>query len=170
MTTSKRKLAYQRRYYEQHKTERHAAAKKWREANRDYVREYNHRYRQQNKDRRREISRRYYLKYGDKVRAAANARYWNNPSDFRWSKLRRYYGLSKEDYSAFLVAQNSICPICQCFLDKDVVVDHDHATGRVRGLLHNKCNVLLGLIEDRPEFYLQNASRYLSSPRTEVSA
>lgn len=77
------------------------------------------------------------------------------------SKLRRQYGIEPADYYAMLAAQNGGCKICGIRRpgggkhrgDELTAfhVDHDHATGRVRGLLCMKCNKALGLIGDSPE-------------------
>lgn len=69
----------------------------------------------------------------------------------RFSALKRNYGLSVTDYNNMLLSQGGSCPICerhQKELDKPLVVDHDHNTGKVRKLLCNNCNVAIGLIED----------------------
>lgn len=72
-----------------------------------------------------------------------------------------------------LEAQGGLCAICDQPLTvgsgpvKDrLAVDHDHATGRVRGLLHVSCNRFLGqleagiLIDD----FVERARRYLKKP------
>lgn len=41
-----------------------------------------------------------------------------------------------------------------------LVVDHDHTTGKVRGLLCHNCNRALGLLQDNKS-YLQSAINYL---------
>lgn len=54
--------------------------------------------------------------------------------------------------------QRWMCPIC---LDADPVqVDHDHETGRVRGVLCFSCNAALGQFNDRPDV-LRRAAEYL---------
>src|SRR4051794_16106571 len=62
------------------------------------------------------------------------------------------YDLSWEEYNALLTAQDGQCAICQ---HPDVVVgplkvDHDHGTGRVRGLTCLGCNTGLGCFRDDP--------------------
>lgn len=57
-------------------------------------------------------------------------------------------------------AQNNRCAIC--LRDKvRLGVDHDHSTGRVRGLLCHKCNAAIGLLEDS-RFRLKSALKYLA--------
>lgn len=44
--------------------------------------------------------------------------------------------------------QAGLCQVCNLKLGEDVVVDHCHDTGKVRGLLHNGCNLALGMLGD----------------------
>lgn len=64
----------------------------------------------------------------------------------------KMYGLTREDFTELLGRQNNVCAICKQVPDsgptKDFVIDHDHNTGKVRGLLCNKCNNGLGLLGD----------------------
>jgi hypothetical protein len=61
---------------------------------------------------------------------------------------RRYtYGLSPEDHDALLRHQGGRCPICDRS-DLPLVVDHDHRSGRVRGLLCGPCNRAIGHLRD----------------------
>jgi hypothetical protein len=82
--------------------------------------------------------------------------------------LQRNYDLSLEEYSRMLHAQNYVCAICEKpeirtgNNGKPVAlhVDHDHKTGRVRGLLCYKCNSALGGMEDSQDTF-RAAIRYL---------
>lgn len=80
---------------------------------------------------------------------------------------RFLYGLEEEEYQAILDRQGGVCAICRnpertvkngkvCNLS----VDHDHKTGKVRGLLCNSCNNLLGRAKDDPNT-LRAAATYL---------
>jgi hypothetical protein len=64
----------------------------------------------------------------------------------RDSDLRRRYGLSTQEYNALFVAQGSKCAICRSTKPGvfDWHVDHDHKTGKVRGILCKMCNWMLG--------------------------
>ena len=60
--------------------------------------------------------------------------------------LRSKYGITVEDYERMHNEQGGVCVICQN-ADK-LVVDHDHITGKVRGLLCHNCNLGLGHFKD----------------------
>ena len=74
------------------------------------------------------------------------------------------YGLSRADYDALLAHQRGVCAICGGRRTYALDVDHDHATGKVRGLLCRQCNRrLLPAAKDNPET-LRNAANYLEWP------
>lgn len=68
------------------------------------------------------------------------------------------YGISPDDYRSLLEKQNGFCAICS--KAKELVIDHCHCTGVVRGLLCQKCNLGLGHFEDSTE-RLKAAAKYL---------
>lgn len=75
------------------------------------------------------------------------------------------FGITLEDYNDMLIKQDFKCAICGSKLPKNskakhFVVDHDHKTGKVRGLLCQCCNFGLGQFQDNIE-NLKNAIRYL---------
>ena len=78
------------------------------------------------------------------------------------SQLPRKFGMSVEDYYDMLNRQNGACAICRAKpkASRRLSVDHDHATGTVRGLLCHNCNVMLGLARDTTDILLR-AVRYL---------
>jgi hypothetical protein len=77
----------------------------------------------------------------------------------RAKRLLRLYGLTVEGYDELEKKQSGLCALCDrpeamaCRKFK-LSVDHDHETGRVRGLLCNACNVGLGRIEKKVVAYL----------------
>ncbi len=85
-----------------------------------------------------------------------------------WSKANtgRRYGLAAGDYAALNESQGGKCVTClkACSVRKRLSVDHDHTTGRVRGLLCSNCNTSIGLAKDSPDTlrrmadYLEKAS------------
>jgi hypothetical protein len=90
-------------------------------------------------------------------------------ANFRQWELRTKFGMTPEDYDVMLVAQGGVCAICgtaerECRggRPKHFAIDHDHRTGRVRGLLCHLCNRTLGRLKDRPELF-EKAAAYLRS-------
>lgn len=118
-----------------------------------------------------EWRRDYYLRNKDKVQADVNKWRTANPEKFKeanWkAQLKRHYAMTPEDFSARVKAQVGRCAICETEL-VDPVVDHDHLTGEVRGLLCKKCNNGLGLLGDTSEM-LQRAQDYLTADRNIIS-
>ena len=92
----------------------------------------------------------------------------------RKKQLKHKYGLSLKDYDDLLGEQGGCCAICK--VDENTSahgnnhttnfsVDHDHKTGKVRGLLCNRCNRSLGLLQDKVEL-LESAKQYLIKAET----
>lgn len=73
-------------------------------------------------------------------------------------QLRRKYGIGIEEYETLVAAADGRCEICG--EERDLVVDHCHDSGDVRGVLCNPCNRGIGLLGDNPEV-VSNAVRYL---------
>jgi hypothetical protein len=72
---------------------------------------------------------------------------------WRRQHLKNRYGITPEDYEDMLSEQKGKCAICdrqgqspgnKRFLD----VDHCHKTGKIRGLLCNRCNQSMGKVKD----------------------
>jgi hypothetical protein len=82
--------------------------------------------------------------------------------------VRKTYGLEDGEYEALLEAQGHRCAICGRRAGKvRFAVDHDHSTGRPRGLLcpgsEHGCNKGLGFFNDDADL-LQRAADYLRNP------
>lgn len=106
----------------------------------------------------------------DPVNAAA----WRQKNAERWqrrkadpahtarrrdARLRKQYGMSQEGYVALLASQGGGCAVCYRQPGKRPLhVDHDHDTGRVRGLLCHQCNWYLGTIDADPGIVLRIAA------------
>ena len=77
----------------------------------------------------------------------------------------RTYGISLSDFNAMFEEQEGCCAVCgthQLQLKTRLCVDHDHATGKVRGLLCNSCNTALGKLKDNYDIAYR-AADYLRS-------
>ena len=83
----------------------------------------------------------------------------------RWRNIKHRYGMTKDQYHELFKKQGKRCPICKTTNPGKggFVVDHDHVTGRVRGILCAPCNLALGIFEDSTKT-LARAINYLSAP------
>jgi hypothetical protein len=79
----------------------------------------------------------------------------------RRSRERRF-GITHGQFLAMLESQGGVCAICGNGNDngRQLSIDHNHATGAVRGLLCDRCNPMLGYARDRTDV-LQAAISYL---------
>lgn len=79
-------------------------------------------------------------------------------------QLKSTRGITRQEYEALLSLQNGRCAICggeQNSGKTYLSVDHNHDTGRIRGLLCVTCNSGLGMFRDDPVL-LASAIQYLS--------
>lgn len=113
------------------------------------------------KQQQREANARYYLKHREKIRAKSKERQpYNTKYAWLWS-LKNEYKITVEDFDKMLISQCGKCATCSKELKK-FHIDHDHASGRVRGLLCGQCNQALGLVKDSPEV-LKSLAAYLEN-------
>jgi hypothetical protein len=96
-----------------------------------------------------------------------------NPDYYLDKDLQRNYGITLEWYRNTLKAQNGVCAICSKPESVKIKgkliampVDHNHNTGKARGLLCTQCNRGLGLFRDNQEI-LKNAILYLIKNKIE---
>lgn len=75
-------------------------------------------------------------------------------------RAQKVYKLTDSKYGQMFTNQNGLCAICNGKCNRRLAVDHDHKTGKVRGLLCIRCNFLLGYAKDNEEI-LENAILYL---------
>lgn len=112
--------------------------------------------------------------YNRRCRAYAREKYATDPGfrervrvTTRRKVLRLKYGLTEEGYESLLADQHGGCAICGATESAHthgrpcrLAVDHDHTTGKVRGLLCSRCNQAIGKFGDDPEM-LRAAAAYL---------
>lgn len=127
-------LAAKKRRYEQDPATAIARVKRWQQENVDRLNSYRREYNAQ-PHRKRALRDGYY---------------------------RRTFGISADEFDKLLGKQGGGCAICGKRPERmeSLHLDHDHVTGRVRGILCIGCNQGLGQFYDDPEL-LQRAVAYL---------
>ena len=125
-----------RKYYADHREEEKERSRKYRLAHKEEISKYNKEYRGGHPEEIRECKR--------KNRLGA-------------------YGVTVEEYNLMLGHQGGVCALCgRPPGKKPLAVDHDHETGKVRGLLCQNCNVGLGCFGDSVPI-LEGAIKYLQA-------
>lgn len=128
---------------------RNKKAKEWRENNKEYVQKYSKNYEQTHKKERNKQKRK---------RRKENYEYYKDKD------LRRTHNISLKVYKKILDEQNNVCAICklpESIINTvsgkklDLAVDHNHKTGKIRGLLCGKCNKALGVFNDDASYLLK---------------
>lgn len=188
MVYSDSEKQYKRQYYLDNRDKILKKIKEFNLKNKDYIREYKKQYFINNFDAIKDWKRNYYLNNKHNIREKHRKYYINNYSKVRaiqtaykqnesvrkhakiyqanWG-LQKNFGLTIDDYNQILKKQNGVCAICFKKSEKakgrwgKLYVDHCHKTGKIRGLLCNRCNLGLGHFEDSPEL-LFSATNYLS--------
>jgi hypothetical protein len=94
-------------------------------------------------------------------------RYWaQTAASQRERRIFYKYGLTLEAFDSMLAGQGGVCAACGSaeWGPGGPKVDHDHATGKVRGILCSGCNMAAGHAEDGPE-RLRALADYLEKSR-----
>lgn len=101
---------------------------------------------------------------------------WKREYDKQWKKANpikakllkfrtslKKFGITYEQYCQILKFQKGRCAICKKYPDKNrrLCVDHCHDNGRVRGLLCDSCNKMLGVYEKWAQEFDDYHSRYM---------
>lgn len=87
----------------------------------------------------------------------------NNPHKRSMYEAKNRYGITEDEYKKLYKAQNGKCAICETpesELKRRLHIDHDHKTGKIRGLLCFLCNAGMGKFKDDPVL-LKKAQEYL---------
>ena len=116
-----------------------------------------------------------------KAKMLAKLKQWaiENPELDKKNRRERYFksthGITMAERSAMIEKQNGQCAICgkvpvlspkpQNGREEALCIDHCHRTGKVRGMLCDRCNTALGIFQDS-ETILQAAINYLREHET----
>lgn len=133
-----------------------AAERRRRAADPERYREYDHRHKAKPENKAKAAASRRQRAAADPERAA---------SARRRHRLKASYGITIGEYELLLAEQQSACAICggpPVGRGAHLHVDHDHTTGRVRGLLCTRCNLMIGCALDDPSL-LRAGATYLDA-------
>ena len=126
--------------------------------NKDRIHALNKKYREKNKEKHLAKAREYHHENREEILPKKRAK-WKEDSALNSAKRRfKNYGLAPEVFDEMIIERAGCCDIC--LRPSLLVVDHDHATGRVRGLLCDRCNQSLGLMRDNID-NMRQAVEYL---------
>jgi len=124
-------------------------------------------YREANKEKVNKQQREFYERNKERLKATRKE-YTQSP---RGKEVRRkahikfLYDVSPEQYQELLVKQNYVCALClkpEAIVGNVLCIDHNHVTGKVRGLLCRMCNSALGKFKDDKDI-LKRAVEYLEN-------
>ncbi len=172
--------SYMKDYYIRNKKKLNEASALWRKNNPQKVKELKKKWRECHKKQCKdclkewrhkniEHSREYHRNYGKKNRESANLSHtkWKKKNKYkvaslnRKSYLKKTYSLTLEQYDKMFEIQGGVCAICnQPETWRRLSVDHNHQTGKVRGLLCSKCNTDLGIFEKKLDSFLSYFKKY----------
>lgn len=89
------------------------------------------------------------IKLGERMSPETEFQKGQEPHNFMGGYYFRLYGITDEERLDMERAQNNKCAICNLESEnRKLCTDHDHVTGKVRGLLCHKCNFALGYFKD----------------------
>lgn len=184
-----KRAEYMRQYYADHPGHKAAADAKYRQKYLEKLRLYDayrslspeRKAQKQTAQRKRRSEKSEEVKNYHKAYYEANKSKWEARSRARTARpievkrlenrkntLKYNYGLTTEQYDAMSLGQGGVCAICseppRVGFNKRLHVDHDHVTGKVRGLLCMHCNHSIERVEKCPG-WATKAEAYLASHR-----
>lgn len=155
----------QRKYRESHKVE----AKAYNAARKEKMKSYSVQYRKENAKALKDQKDEYYQKNSETLKSKIKVWGEKNPDKVKGYKEKYYQDniekvkkksakASAKDRAKFLESkrsqiskQKNLCDLCDLPLPSDITKcnwDHNHSTGEMRGVLHARCNQLVGAVED----------------------
>lgn len=121
-------------------------------------------YYNRNKDKIKKSSKAWYEANKERASVRSKAYRQANKEAIAGARFIAKYGITSQEYKELESSQSGVCAICwgkdrDC-RNRPLSVDHDHSTGKVRGLLCGHCNKALGLLNDNLST-VEKAFRYM---------
>lgn len=164
---------WNRTYYTENKDAINKRRREHRKKHGEMIRKTQREYRRKNRERILRISQEW--RYRNRVKVLEyHRRYYEKNKIQRCAESREYqkrrrrfskYGITVDTFVKLADSQNNCCAVCNTPVGdifEDLCIDHNHSTGKVRGLLCLKCNSALGMLKDSAE-YASSAAAYLES-------
>ena len=149
-------------------------AQQYRQAHLEELRAYGRTMRERNGERYRTNARQRYRQRGGRSdEQRAYQREWSKAHRDRQAEynLRRVFGIGLSDYEQMLSGQGGGCAVCGAKPDgRRLHVDHDHATGKIRGLLCHVCNTRLEWVEAHVEAIMSYLTDNMVDPMGMIDA
>lgn len=144
---------------------------KYRAKNQDSLLKKHRKYNSENRETIVEKSRQARLERPERIAENKHNSYRRhfdkNAKKSRQKKLKYNYGITIDEYNAMYEAQGGVCAICgNPNGEKNLCVDHDHNSGKIRGLLCTDCNVGIGRLRDNLSI-IQKAFLYIEKHQQE---
>ncbi len=123
-----------------------------------------------NREKRKKAQSNWYLKYRTIITENKKKREKENPEKTKIQRRKHYrkyilkkrYGITEDIFNQMVLKQQGKCAICdKDFKNSFPVVDHNHNTGKIRGILCHRCNLHLGYYEKDKTFH-NKANKYLA--------
>ena len=127
--------------------------------------------RKRNKENKKSYDSKYYKEHIEQRRESSKISNSKRSSEYQKNAfIKSKYGITLDQYKVMLILQGEVCAICKqketrknrytgiCKLH----VDHDHLTGKVRGLLCSKCNFGISAFKDNTDILIE-AINYLKT-------
>ena len=95
-----------------------------------------------------------------KIKVYSKRHYWENREKNLSDKRYKKYGITQEEYLRIVRLQEYKCAVCFKEDKINLSVDHNHKTGKLRGIICNRCNMALGNVGDSPQV-LRSLANYL---------
>ena len=124
------------------------------DGNRRRQREYRERHLERNRKKQRDWKRQERINHPERVRLRS-----------RVKGIKRFYGITLEEYEVKLASQNNLCGLCGKPFDATQektrpTLDHRHSDGKLRDFLHSNCNRGIGFFYDDADVLIK-AAEYL---------
>lgn len=145
-------LEYRKLYYGDNREKVIKTSNAWKAKNRERVLENKKKwYREHSEHVKKQVTTRLAIPENRKKHNKSQLKWAHSNFDKRKDRdLRSKYKISLDEYNSKLEAQMGVCAICADPPKEDLMlaVDHNHATGKVRGLLCGPCNRGLGQFKE----------------------